>query len=236
MKEVRDRIAQASRIVAFTGAGISAESGIPTFRGAGGLWRTYRAEDLATPGAFRRNPHLVWEWYDSRRQKMAAAEPNAGHRALAALERRVAGFTLVTQNVDGLHDRAGNHRILKLHGDIWRLRCVMCGREVEDFRAPLPELPPVCECGGLMRPGVVWFGEYLPPDVWDQAEEAASQAEVFLTIGTSAVVYPAAGLIDTARRAGAVVVEVNPGETPYSESVHYSLRGPAGEILPELLA
>lgn len=235
MEEVRERLAGAQRIVAFTGAGISVESGIPTFRGPGGLWRRFRAEDLATADAFRRDPHLVWEWYDSRRQNMAKAEPNAGHRALADLERRVPGFTLITQNIDGLHDRAGSRRILKLHGDIWRLRCVNCGAEADDFRVPIPDLPPRCECGGMLRPGVVWFGEYLPGEVWEEAEHAASRAEVFLTIGTSAVVYPAAGLIDIARRAGAMIVEVNPQETPYSDSVQYSLRGPAGEILPALV-
>ncbi len=235
MKELRQRIAGARRIVAFTGAGISVESGIPTFRGPGGLWRTYRAEELATANAFHRNPRLVWEWYDSRRQIMAQAEPNAGHRALAALERRCGGFTLVTQNIDGLHNRAGSRRVLKVHGDIWRLRCMDCEHEADDFRTPMPDLPPRCQCGGLLRPGVVWFGEYLPRHIWSEAESAASGAEVFLTIGTSAVVYPAAGLIDTARRSGALIVEVNPQETPYSQSVDHSLRGPAGEILPELL-
>ncbi len=235
MDEVRKRIAQASRVVAFTGAGISVESGIPTFRGAGGLWRQFRAEDLATAGAFERNPELVWEWYDSRRQNMAKAEPNAGHRALAELERRIPGFTLVTQNIDGLHDRAGSRNTVKLHGDIWRLRCLACEREGDDFRVPIPEIPPRCECGGVLRPAVVWFGEFLPPGVWSKAEMAASRAEVFLSIGTSAVVYPAAGLIDVARAGGALVVEINPQETPYSEAVHYSLRGPAGEILPQLI-
>ncbi len=144
-----------------TGAGISAESGIPTFRGAGGLWRKYRSENLATPEAFARDPELIWEWYDWRRSVIATAEPNAGHRALAELERRATHFTLVTQNVDGLHDRAGSRRLLKVHGDIWSLRCTACKREWQDLRPSLPELPPLCACGKMGRPGVVWFGEAL---------------------------------------------------------------------------
>ncbi len=233
--EVRQRIAEATRVVAFTGAGISVESGIPTFRGPGGLWRNYDAQQLATVAAFRLDPKLVWEWYDSRRQNMAAAQPNAGHFALAEFDRRVPEFTLITQNIDGLHDRAGSTGIVKLHGDIWTLCCVQCNREREDLRVPLPDLPPFCGCGGMLRPAVVWFGEHLPPGVWSKAEFAASRAQVFLSIGTSAVVYPAAGLIDVARESGATIVEINPQETGYSNSVDYMLRGPAGEVLPDLL-
>ena len=235
MEEIRERIARARRIVAFTGAGISVESGIPTFRGPEGLWRRFRAEDLATAGAFERNPTLVWEWYDSRRQAMAIAQPNAGHHALASLERRAPEFTLITQNIDGLHDRAGSRNVLKLHGDIWTVRCTGCGRESQDDRTPLPDLPPRCECGALLRPAVVWFGEFLPPGVWSKAEHASARADVFLIVGTSAVVHPAAGLIDVARMAGATTVEINPQATPYSDAVDYALRGPAGEILPTLL-
>ena len=235
MNELREVIAKARRIVAFTGAGISVESGIPTFRGPGGLWRKFKPEDLATAGAFERDPKLVWEWYDSRRQNMAKAKPNPGHHALAELERRTPEFTLITQNIDGLHDRGGSRNIVKLHGDIWMLRCTVCGREREDFRTPLPDLPPYCECGGLLRPAVVWFGEFLPPGVWSKAEFAASRADVFLTIGTSAVVYPAAGLIDVAKMGGATTVEINPQATSYSGDLDHSLRGPAGEILPKLI-
>jgi NAD-dependent deacetylase len=233
--ELRKIIANARRIVAFTGAGISVESGIPTFRGPGGLWRKFKPEDLATAGAFERDPKLVWEWYDSRRQNMLKAEPNRGHHALAELERRAPEFTLITQNIDGLHDRAGSRNIVKVHGDIWMLRCKVCGREREDLRTPLPELPPYCECGGMLRPAVVWFGECLPPGVWSKAEFAASRADVFLTIGTSAVVYPAAGLIDVAKMGRATTVEINPQPTSYSGELDYSLRGPAGEILPTLI-
>jgi NAD-dependent deacetylase len=235
IEAVRDLIARSARIVAFTGAGISAESGIPTFRGSGGLWKQFRPEDLATPEAFRRDPKLVWKWYDWRRQIIARAEPNAGHRALAELERRKPEFALITQNVDGLHDRARSRHVLKLHGDIWTVRCTRCGRGSEDRRAALPSLPPECGCGGLLRPGVVWFGESLDGNILNESGKLAKNAEVFLTIGTSAVVYPAARLIDIARSGGAVVVEVNPEQTAFSYEVDYSLRGPSGEILPQLL-
>ncbi len=234
-EQARQWLAAARSVAVLTGAGISAESGVPTFRGPGGLWRQYRPEELATPEAFRRDPRLVWEWYDWRRQRIAQARPNAGHEALVRLEASKPRFTLITQNVDGLHERAGNRRVVKLHGDIWMVRCLGCGRERRDERVPLPELPPRCECGGLLRPGVVWFGEPLPPDAWEQAEAAARQAEVFLVVGTSAVVYPAAGLIPLAQSAGARVIEVNPDETPFSSRLDCSLRGPAGELLPALI-
>ena len=232
---VREWLANAASVAALTGAGISAESGIPTFRGPGGLWRTYRAEDLATPQAFARDPHLSWEWYDWRRAIIATAEPNAGHAALAELERRLPRFTLMTQNVDGLHDRAGSQRILKVHGDIWTLRCTACTREWRDARPSLPELPPKCECGGMARPGVVWFGEGLPEDVWSAAVEAARAAEVLLVIGTSALVYPAAGLVQLAQSAGAKVVEINVAETPVSAMVDLSWRASATTALPQLI-
>jgi NAD-dependent deacetylase len=233
--DVRALLERAEKIAVLTGAGISAESGIPTFRGAGGLWRNFSAQDLATPQAFTRDPQLVWEWYDWRRQKIAEARPNAGHRALAALQDRVPAFTLITQNVDGLHDHAGSREVLKLHGDIWTVRCTGCGKEQQDLRTPLPELPPRCQCGARLRPGVVWFGEYLPERVWVKAEYAAGHADVFLTIGTSALVHPAAGLIDLARRGGAKTVEINPDATPYSGVVDFAIRGGASEILSQLI-
>ncbi len=190
LSSIRDWIKNARSIAVLTGAGISSESGIPTFRDAGGLWKNFRAEDLATPQAFARDPKFVWEWYDWRRGLIAKAEPNAGHRALAELEHRTPTFTLITQNVDRLHDRAGSTRILKVHGDIWTLRCTLCGRERHDPRPSLPELPPHCDCGGMERPGVVWFGENLPPEIWTHAQQAASAAGVFLVVGTSASVCP----------------------------------------------
>ncbi len=234
--EARAWLAHAGRVAALTGAGISAESGIPTFRGAGGLWRDYKPEDLATPEAFARDAQLVWEWYDWRRALIARAKPNPAHDALVRLEQAKPGFTLITQNVDGLHDLAGSRRILKLHGDIWQIRCSVCGLSWADRRAPLPELPPHCACGGLARPGVVWFGEPLPDGVMEEAERAASSAEVFLVIGTSAVVYPAAGLVPFARESGAKVIEINTESTAFTIAADCALRGPAGDLLPQLIS
>ncbi len=233
---VRSVVQQASRIAVLTGAGISAESGIPTFRGPGGIWRTYKAEDLATPEAFARDPEFVWEWYDYRRSVIAEVQPNAGHRALVDWEKRVKEFTLITQNVDGLHDRAGSRAILKVHGDIWMVRCMECGREREEKSARLSEIPPRCGCGGIERPGVVWFGEALPAAVWERAKRAVQEVEIMLVVGTSAVVHPVAGLVELAKSRGAVVVEVNVADTPVTPGADYSLRGPAGTVLPTLFA
>lgn len=227
---------QKGRIVAFTGAGISAESQVPTFRGAGGLWRNYQPERLATAEAFEEDPQMVWEWYDWLRGLIHKAEPNPGHLALTELQRRAGDrFTLVTQNMDGLHERAGSHDVVKLHGDIWLLRCVECGHEGRNEQVPIRPLPPVCECGGLLRPAIVWFGEMLPMDQWERAMGAAQTADVFLSIGTSASVYPAAGLVQVARQSGAKVVIVNPDPTPADALAEWVLRGPAGEMLPRLL-
>jgi NAD-dependent deacetylase len=227
----------ARAVVALTGAGISAESGVPTFRGPGGLWRTFRPEQLATPEAFARDPALVWEWYRWRRGRMAAVGPNPGHEALARMEQRVRAFTVVTQNVDGLHARAGTRRLVELHGSIWRDRCTANAEHLFDRQAADsdPALPlPRCHCGALLRPDVVWFGEPLDPRRLEAAVEAVREAQVVLVVGTSSVVYPAAALPGIARRAGATVVEVNPEETPLTGEADLVLRGAAGIVLPEL--
>jgi len=221
---------RSSRVAVLTGAGVSAESGIPTFRSNGGYWRRHRFEDLATPQGFARDPKFVWTWYEERRRSIALARPNAGHYALAEMEKRVASFTLITQNVDGLHDLAGSRNVVKLHGDIWNVRCLKCGQERID-RSELTDLPPHCACGGMLRPGVVWFGEQLPSGSIERAEAAVRAADLLIVAGTSAQVYPAAGLIPLAQ----TVIEINPEETAFSDDVTYSLRGTSAEILPQLL-
>jgi NAD-dependent deacetylase len=235
VEQARAAVRAAKSIAVLTGAGVSAESGIPTFRSNGGFWQNYRFEDLATPQGFTRDPKFVWEWYEERRRGIAAAKPNAGHEALAALERRVPSFTLITQNVDGLHDVAGSRNIIKLHGDIWNVRCLACGAERED-RSVLTELPPHCVCGGMLRPGVVWFGEMLPEGAIERASSAVRRADVLIVAGTSAQVYPAAGLIPLAVRVGAKVIEINPEATDFSGEVTFPLRGTSAEILPKLVA
>jgi NAD-dependent deacetylase len=235
LARAREILGRASSVAALTGAGVSAESGVPTFRGAGGLWRTHRAEDLATPEAFARDPKLVWEWYDWRRGRIAAARPNPAHRALVALEQRLPRFTLVTQNVDGLHDLAGSRNVIRLHGDLWTIRCTRCGAGRSDRTHPLQPLPPVCACGGIERPGVVWFGEALPEGALESAVAAVDAAEVVLIVGTSSVVWPAAGLGERAAGAGKDVIEINPSPAARWPGV-LALAGPAGEILPRLVA
>ena len=220
----------AAKVAVLTGAGVSAESGIPTFRSNGGYWRTHRFEDLATPEGFARDPKFVWTWYEERRRSMALAKPNAGHNALVTLEKQKPVFTLITQNIDGLHDLAGSKNTIKLHGDIWTVRCLKCGKERID-RTELNNLPPHCACGGMLRPGVVWFGEALPEGAIERATDAVCAADVLIVAGTSAQVYPAAGLISLA----SVVIEINPEETPFSDAVAFSLRGTSAEILPQLV-
>lgn len=220
------------KVVVLSGAGISAESGVPTFRGEAGLWRTYRAEDLATPSAFRRDPVLVWEWYNWRRELVARCEPNAAHRTLAEMERHIENFVLITQNVDGLHQRAGSRRVLELHGSLWRMRCTAEDLVVEDHRVPLPSIPPRCPCGALMRPDVVWFGESLPAEVLSAAHDAVRRCRLLLVVGTSGVVYPAAALPQLAQRSGARVVEFNVERTPISAYADEVILGPAAVELP----
>lgn len=232
-----DWLRAAQRIAILTGAGVSAESGIPTFRDAQtGLWAQYNPSELATPLAFMRNPRLVWEWYAYRRGLVEAAAPNPAHLALAALERRTPEFTLITQNVDGLHQRAGSRNVLELHGNITRTRCFNEGTRVDSW----PEtdaIPPRCpHCGGLLRPDVVWFGELLPSGVLDQAARAAETCDIFLSIGTSGVVEPAASLPFLALRAGAPVVEINLAPSAVRDQFSLHLYGPAGMLVPALVA
>ena len=232
---LKERLLQARSVAVMTGAGVSAESGVPTFRGPDELWRQYRAEDLATPEAFLRDPKLVWEWYDWRRQLIAKCQPNPAHFSIAFLERQAPEFLLITQNVDGLHRLAGSVGMVELHGNLWRVRCLQDGSITERLDVPLETIPPRCECGGGLRPDVVWFGEALPSDALQQAFNAAESCNVFLVVGTSAVVQPAASLPMVARNKGAYVVEVNLEPTPLTPIAHESHHGKAGEILPRLL-
>ena len=235
--ELGERFRRASRVTVLTGAGVSTASGVPTFRGPEGLWRQFRPEELATPRAFARDPRLVWEWYAWRRERIAACSPNPAHRALAEWSRRIPGFTLITQNVDGLHERAGTKGVIRFHGSIWHLQCAaLCGADPwPDDRVPLPELPPRCRsCGGLARPAVVWFGEPIDPAVIARCERALA-CDLFFVVGTSSVVYPAAGLTAAARSHGVFTVEINPDATEASGRVDLSIRGRAEEVLPQLL-
>ncbi len=231
----RREILGARYLTVLTGAGISAESGVPTFRGPGGLWENHRPEELATLQAFQRDPALVWRWYNWRRKLISRCRPGPAHRALVELEARVPRFTLITQNVDGLHALAGSREPLEIHGSIWVLRCLSCGLEAEDHSPELPTPPQCPDCGGILRPGVVWFGETLDPRLLAQAQAAARSCQVMLVVGTSALVQPAAGLAGQARDAGALVVEVNLEPTPNTQWVDISLLGRAGEILPRLV-
>jgi NAD-dependent deacetylase len=236
LDEVAHRVRTARRVTVLTGAGVSAASGVPTFRGPGGLWRSFRAEELATPAAFARDPQLVWEWYDWRRSQLAACSPNRAHDVLARWTERP-GVTLITQNVDGLHERAGARDIVRFHGSIWRLQCASaCGEaDWDDRRAPLPELPPRCPgCHGLARPGVVWFGETIDPDVLRRSIEATA-CDVFLSLGTSSLVYPAAGLMSQAKTCGAFTIEINPVPTDASSYLDLSIALAAETALPALM-
>lgn len=239
MKSLVERLLRPdSRITVLSGAGVSAASGVPTFRGADGLWKNFRPEALATAEAFGRDPSLVWEWYAWRRFRIAACDPNEAHRVLAEWSRRFPNFKLITQNVDGLHERAGTADTIRLHGSIWEVACwqgcAKSPRRWRDDNVTFKEMPPRCPyCGGLIRPGVVWFGETLETNVISRAWNAAN-CDVFITVGTSAVVYPAAGFIEQARKNGAFTVEINPGATPATKTVDLVLQGGAETILPEI--
>jgi NAD-dependent deacetylase len=229
-------LAEARHVAVLTGSGISAESGIPTFRDAQtGLWARYSPEELATPEAFARDPQLVWRWYRWRRELVRAAQPNAGHRALVELAGLSPQLTLVTQNVDGLHQRAGARDVIEFHGNLFDERCGACSAPHtpahDDPDGAAASLPRCLQCGGLLRPGVVWFGEAIPARALVAAEDAAQDCDVFLSVGTSSLVFPAAALASSARHHGATVVEVNPNATPLTGDADFVLAAPAGQAL-----
>ena len=235
LQEVRDRLTAAHAVVVLTGAGISADSGVPTFRGADGLWRNFRAEDLATPEAFERDPRLVWEWYNWRRELIATKQPNEAHYALVQLEARTKNFHLITQNVDGLHRLAGSQHLHELHGNIWKVRCTSCGLVTENRDVPLSLRPHCRACSALLRPHVVWFGESLDQQTLAESVRAVESCEVMMVVGTSGLVYPAAMLMPSAQAAGAFVIEINLAPTPHSSAADLSIQGRAKEVIPLLI-
>ena len=221
-----------------TGAGVSAESGVPTFRASDGLWEGHRIEDVASPFGWQRDPKMVWNFYHARRANVAKVKPNPGHYALVQLEERWGrNFVIITQNVDGLHRVAGGKNVLEIHGSLYRTRCTGCGEVADRGLDPLPEIPK-CACGSVLRPDIVWFHEMLPEDVWEAAQFAAAECDALLVVGTSAVVHPAASLIPIAqhtRSPGATVIEVNLTRTEASHLADIGLYGPSGEVLPKLV-
>lgn len=236
-KELLDKLVAAENIVFFTGAGISAESGVPTFRGKDGIWNKLRPEELANFNAFLRNTDMVWEWYQYRRKIVREAQPNPGHIAIADFEKYYPNVTVVTQNVDNLHKRAGSKKIYELHGNIERNFCIDCKKWYNDVPIDDKNKGAIkCDCGGLIRPDVVWFGEYLPQDEFKQSEWEAGRSDICFVIGTSAVVYPAAYIPFTALQAGSYLIEVNIEPTDFSSHAHYSYFGEAGKVLPEILS
>jgi NAD-dependent deacetylase len=234
LTRLRELLNRATRVTVLTGAGVSAESGIPTFRGPEGLWNNYRPEDLATPEAFARDPELVWRWYDWRRGIVAKARPNAAHLALAALERE-RSVSVITQNVDGLHAQAGSRELIELHGNIWKIRCADCAAITTNTEVPLRALPPRCaRCKRLVRPHIVWFGEAVDPYDYQRSVEMTRSADLFLVIGTSGLVHPAASLARLARTAGVPVVEINPDSTPNTPLADLVIPDRASEVFTAL--
>ena len=228
-------LAAARSVVAFTGAGVSAESGVPTFRGSEGLWAKFKPEELASMDAFVKHPAVVWEWYAARKRIIANIKPNAGHYALAGMERLFPHFAIITQNIDNLHRRAGSSTVYDLHGNIEQNYCMKCGARYSNADVLGRDAIPACtQCGGIIRPDVVWFGEMLPEEQWEASVSEAERADVFFSIGSSGVVYPAASLPFMAKESGAFLVEINPEQTPFTEKADEFLKGPSGVILPEL--
>jgi len=233
-EQIENQVKSAKKVVFVTGAGISQESGIPTFRGKDGLWRNYDAMKLATIDAFYDNPKLVWEWYNERRQNIFNSEPNLGHKAIAELENFVKVFVL-TQNIDGLHQKAGSSNVLELHGSIIKIKCTVCDFK-DELLTEFSNLPPLCKCGNILRPDVVWFGEGLPQDVWQEAIIQASSCDVMIITGTSLVVSPANTLPIYAKQNNAVLIEINPDETIMSSDMDLSIRSTSAVALPELIS
>ncbi len=235
MERAIERLHNTKSLLVITGAGISAESGIPTFRGNDGLWQNYRAEELATPWAFERDPVTVWKWYDWRRGIIGKAGLNPGHQAIKRFEEMLPGFFLITQNVDGLHGRTGIRNIIEIHGNLWRARCSRDGRTMMLMDVPLKSIPPRCECGGMLRPDVVWFGESIPSDALQMSYNAMSLCDTLMVVGTSGVVYPVASFPETVKSNGGFVIEVNLEPTPITNVADVSLFGKSGDILPAIV-
>ena len=233
--KIREKISQTRSVAVLTGAGISADSGVPTFRGTDGLWKNFRPEELASPDAFERDPKLVWEWYNWRRELLSTKKPNVAHEALAKLESQIKDFWLITQNVDGLHRAAGSTNLSEIHGNIWKVRCIKCGTVQSNREVPIPILPECQSCDGLVRPHIVWFGESLAQEDLDASFNALRNCEILIIIGTSGVVYPAASFAPIAKEHGAFVVEMNLDPTPQSDLVDVSFQGRAKDLVPLLL-
>lgn len=234
IQKAREIIDESKTIVAFSGAGMSAECGVPTFRGKDGLWKNHSAQDLATPDAFKRDPRTVWQWYDWRRSLIKPLEPNLGHYAIAGAQERK-DISVITQNVDGLHRKAGSQDVSELHGNIWRVRCTECGMEKDNTDVPIDILPKCDECSGLLRPAIVWFGEPLDPSVVSRSSELLSKADVTIVVGTSGIVQPAASMAAYAKESGSKIIEVNIEETPGYGIADVFILGKAGEVLPQIL-
>ena len=233
-ESIKDHIKDIEKIVFVTGAGISQESGIPTFRGKDGLWRNYDAMKLATIDAFYENPKLVWEWYNERRKNIFAAQPNLGHKAIAELEKYVK-VVVLTQNIDGLHQKAGSSEVLELHGSIVKIKCSVCDFK-DEIMTEFSEIPPLCKCGNILRPDVVWFGESLPQDIWQKAMVFASQCDLMIIAGTSLVVSPANTLPIYAKQHNAILIEINPEDTEMSSEMDLVIRNTSAITLPELVS
>ena len=228
-----ERLRDAKRVAVLTGAGVSAESGIPTFRGAGGIWEKYDFQKLATPWGFREDPALVWEWYQLRQREIKNAVPNPAHIVIASMAKYYEVFRVLTQNIDGMHQRAGSEDVVELHGNIWRMRCERDGTTIA-LDSPVTDIPPLCQCGSILRPDVVWFGEPLKPEILSEASQVAAESDLMFVVGTSAIVYPAAALPVIVKNSSGTVVEINMEETDVSRYADASFFGRAGEILPAI--